>query len=109
MPFPDHLQQFVDESKWIFATTFADTWHHEYLLRGKVRNERLLTEAIEYVRKHGVKGRFYSRTIIYYESHGMTYWDMNTKSSMDTEVFNRCPTYATFERRLVEGRLPKRK
>jgi len=37
-----NLRNFVDESTWIFAKTYAKTWPHEYVVRDKVDEKGFL-------------------------------------------------------------------
>jgi hypothetical protein len=39
MRFPPKLKTFVDELQWTIAKTYASTWPHEYVVRGRVNEE----------------------------------------------------------------------
>ena len=101
--FPDTLQRFVSLSRWTFARTMPD-WPHEYLVRQNV-DEALFVRLVEHIRTQGYVGRFYGRSITYFDSDGLTYWTMGAPI-VQTTIVNRCRKEDTFEARLAEGRLP---
>jgi len=52
MRFPRNLKNFVVELSWTFAKTYASTWPHEYVVRGRV-DEDLFTQLVEHIRTYG--------------------------------------------------------
>ena len=52
------LKQFIAESTWIFAKTYAETWPHEYIVRDRV-DEGMFVALVRHIRAHGYPGRFY--------------------------------------------------
>ncbi len=102
---PDRLRKFIDESVWVFAKTYADTWPHEYIVRDKVDNG-LFVELVNYIRSHGYIGKFYERDFTYFEDRGKVYWTMGEPID-ETTVINRCDMEQTYEYRLAHNDLPK--
>jgi hypothetical protein len=92
------LKKFIDESKWVFAKTYAATWPHEYIVQEKVDNELFLKLA-NYIDKFGYESHFYKAKQIYYNYNGFTYWHMGN-------IINRCAEADTYQRREKDGRLP---
>ncbi len=101
--FPSELRAFVDGETWTFAKTMPE-WPHEYLVRERV-DEGLFVRLVEHIRAHGYEGRFYARTITYYEEAGLVYWTMGAPVD-ETTIVNRCRKEDTYEVRAAEGRLP---
>ena len=102
---PDNLRKFVDESAWIFAKTYAKTWPHEYIVRGKV-DDNLFMELVKYIKAHGYIGKFYRNEYTYFEDRGKVYWTMEDPVE-DTTIINRCNKDQTYEYRLERNDLPK--
>jgi hypothetical protein len=96
---PEPLRQFIAESKWTFAKTYATTWPHEYIVESQVDGERFAALA-KHIDTHGYQAHFYRTQQTYYDYDGLTYWHMGN-------IINRCPKSETYERRKAEGRLPK--
>ena len=102
-PFPEDLRSFVHNEPWTYAKTMPE-WPHEYLVRGRV--DRQLFEAlVTHIRAHGYAGRFYRRSITYYDEDGRTYWTMG-EPVPETTIINRCLTEHTFASRSRNGTLP---
>ncbi len=100
---PDDLRRFVDDSHWTFAKTMP-TWPHEYLVRERV--DPVLFEAlVTHIRSCGYEGRFYHRSITYFEEDGLVYWTMGAPIA-ETTIINRCNAADTFEAREKAGTLP---
>lgn len=102
---PDELRRFVDESTWIFAKTYASTWPHEYIVKGKV-DDGLFVELVKYIRTHGYIGKFYRKEITYFEDRGKVYSTMGAPVA-ETTIINRCSKEQTYEYRLAHNDLPK--
>ena len=103
MSFPKELLAFVKEQEWVFAKTMPK-WPHEYIVRERVDQE-LFEHLVQHIRKHGYEGRFYQKTLTYYDEGGMTYWTMGAPLE-ETTIINRCREDDTYERRLQNGTLP---
>jgi len=104
-PLPEPLLQFIDSCRWTFATRYAETWPHEYIVRKDV-NEDLFVRLVGHIREHGYEGRFYRMRITYFEEDGMVYWTMGSPIN-NTIIINRCKRECTYEERLRNGTLPK--
>ena len=104
MTFPPHLADFVNNTEWTFAKTYAHTWPHEYIVRGRV-DDSLFVQLVTHIRTHGYEGKFYRMSITYFDEGGMTYWTMGAPIGKTT-VINRCRKEATYEARLRAGTLP---
>ena len=98
---PDRLKQFIDQSKWTFAKTYAPRWPHEYIVQEEVDGE-LFEELAQHVDEHGYESHFYQSKQIYFDHDGHTYWH-------EENIINRCLEADTYARREKEGRLPKDK
>ncbi len=94
--FVQELKNFIKESNWIFAKTYAKTWPHEYLVRDKV-DEGLFVKIVEHIRANGYVGKFYKMDITYFDEDGMVYWT----------IINRCTKEQSYESRLARDDLPK--
>ena len=101
---PPDLRQFVDNEKWVFAKTYAETWPHEYLVRKRVDRD-LFVKLVEHIRENGYRGHFYKKEITYYDEDGLVYWTMGAPVH-ETEIINRCRKEQTYEYRLAHGDLP---
>lgn len=98
------LRQFVSNEKWTFAKTYAKTWPHEYIVRGKV-DEGLFVKLVEHVKANGYQGHFYKKEITYYDDDGLVYWTMGAPVE-ETTIINRCRKEQTYEYRLAHNDLP---
>lgn len=104
--FPSELRVFVKEKSWRFAKTMRE-WPHEYIVREQVDQE-LFERLARHVREHGREGRFYDKTLTYFEEAGLVYWTMGAPLQ-ETTIVNRCRSEETYERRLANGTLPEAK
>jgi hypothetical protein len=100
---PEDLKQFVNNEHWTFAKTMP-TWPHEYIVRERV-DKALFERLVMHIRSNGYEGRFYQKTIIYFEEGGLVYWTMGAPIS-ETTIINRCRNEETFEYRSANGTLP---
>jgi hypothetical protein len=101
---PQALREFIDSSQWMFAKTMPE-WPHEYLVRDRV--DRVLFAALaHHIRQHGVEGRFYQRTLIYFAEDGLLYWTMGEPIE-ETTIINRCREEKSYENRLRNWTLPR--
>ena len=103
MTFPPDLRTHVDTQHWAFAKTMPE-WPDEYIVRDGV-DEELFERLVVHIRKHGRKGRFYEKTLIYYEEANLVYWTMGEPLS-ETTIVNRCRREDTYEARLARDDLP---
>jgi hypothetical protein len=104
-PFTTELRDFVSSAKWTFAKTYAATWPHEYIVRGRV-DEGLFVRLVHHIREHGYEGKFYRMSITYFDEDGITYWTMGEPIE-DTTIVNRCQKKQTYEYRLAHNLLPE--
>jgi len=103
LEFSDNVRAFVDCERWIFAKTMPD-WPHEYLVRSRV-DETLFEAAVAHIRAYGYEGRFYLRSITYFEEGDWVYWTMGALI-VDTTIINRCRSENTYDARRKAGTLP---
>jgi hypothetical protein len=96
---PDALKQFIADSTWTFAKTYAKTWPHEYIVQQNVDND-LFFELASHIDTHGYESEFYTTRQTYFDFEGNTYWHMDN-------IINRCPESETYVRRKAEDRLPE--
>ena len=105
MRFPRNLKGFVTDVKWTFAKTYASTWPHEYIVRGRV-DENLFIQLVQHIRTFGYEARFYTKPITYFDEDGMIYWTMGEPIE-ETTIVNRCKKEQSYEYRLEHGTLPE--
>jgi hypothetical protein len=102
---PDRLKTFVEASSWTFAKTYAQTWPHEYIVRDRV-DESLFVDLVHHIRTHGYEGKFYRKSITYFDEDGLVYWTMGEPVE-ETTIINRCKQERTYDHRLRSGTLPE--
>jgi len=102
--FPSELRDFVKREEWTYAKTMPK-WPHEYLVRVRV-DEELFERLVRHIRANGYRGRFYSKSITYYEEDGLLYWTMGAPVE-ETIIINRCKKQDSYEYRLRKGTLPE--
>jgi hypothetical protein len=108
----NEIKQFIDETPWTWAKTYADSWPHHYIVKDKV-DESLFQKFVLHIREFGEWELFYNTPLKYYEEDGMVYWTMVPKDTdpkcypPETEdIINKCPVDSTYKVRLQEGTLP---
>ena len=108
----DDLRDFIGSVEWIFAKTYAETWPHYYIVKGRV-DGGLFERVVEHIRSYGYEGRFYSRVITYFRDGDMVYWTMVPPAGdpdwypvEDETIVNRCAFESTYEYRAERGQLP---
>lgn len=102
---PQNIQAFVAGAQWTFAKTYAETWPHEYIVRGRV-DEQLFVQLVLHIRAHGYAGSFYSKSITYFDEGGLVYWTMGEPIA-STTIINRCKKEQSYAHRLRCGTLPE--
>lgn len=109
---PKDLRTFLFGVDWVFARTYAKTWPHEYIVKDRV-DTAMFEKVVNHIREHGYAGRFYRRTITYFEEDVLVYWTMVPPEDhpgwypVEKEtIVNRCPKESTYEYRLAHGTLP---
>ncbi len=103
--FSNELKGFINNSKWVFAKTYAATWPHHYIVRERV-DEDLFIKMVKHIRRFGYEGRFYKKKITYFEEDGYVFWTMGVPIK-ETTIINRCTKEDTYEYRLKTGTRPK--
>ncbi len=101
---PVALRDFVDAAEWTFAKTMPE-WPHEYIVRERV-DKKLFEALVCHIREHGCEGKFYQKTITYYDDRGMVYWTMGAALG-ETTIINRCRKEDSYESRRLKGTLPE--
>ena len=104
--FPEQVRDFVDTTRWRFATTYAATWPHEYVVRTE-QNAAMILALARHIFEQGIEGRFYSQIRRYHHEGGKVYWSMADAPEGAT-LINRCDEGQTYEARLAAGTLPIR-
>ena len=113
MKFRQELKEFIANTPWIFAKTYAKKWPHEYLCRHYIKDTESFYQIVKHIRRFAYEGMFYKRPVWYFEEDGYTYWTMAMKINgawdyplEETEIINRCRNEQTYEYRLKNGTLP---
>lgn len=78
----NQLKEFIKDSNWIFAKTYAATWPHEYIVQEKVNNDLFLALA-QHIDTFGYESLFNKIKYMYYDYDGHSYWHMEN-------IINRC-------------------
>lgn len=103
------LEDFIEGVDWITAKSYAKTWPHEYIVRGKDgATEQLFVELAIHIREHGYAGYFFAMKITYFDYNGMVYWTQGAPIP-DTIIINRVKKELSFEYKRSHGLLPKAK
>ena len=63
------LIDFIENSTWVFAKTYARTWPHEYIIQEEVDNDLFLKLA-NHIDKFGYEDYFYKMKQMYFEYNG---------------------------------------
>ena len=103
MDFDNNLRDFIQSVQWTYAKTMPE-WPHEYIVRERV-DQTLFVDLVKHIREYGYEGKFYSKSIAYFDHEGMTYWTMGAPLA-DTIIINRCKKGDTYEVRMKEGTFP---
>jgi hypothetical protein len=103
---PKALRDFVDTVQWTFAKTMPE-WPHEYVVRERV-DENLFLRLVRHIRANGYEGKFYQKSITYFDAGGLVYWTMGAPLE-ETTIINRCRKEDSYESRLLKGTLPASK
>ena len=82
-------------------------WPHEYIVRECV-DENMFVQLVRHIRANGYEGRFYRKSITYFDEGGMVYWTMGAPLE-ETTIINRCKKENSYEYRLLKGTLPEPK
>jgi hypothetical protein len=79
-------------------------WPHEYIVRDR-SDENLFVLLVRHIRANGYYGKFYRKSITYYDDNGLVYWTMGAPLE-ETTIINRCRKDDSYECRLLKGTLP---
>ena len=104
IPFSDQIKDFIQSVTWTYAKTIPD-WPHEYIVRHHV-DKGLFIEMVKHIREFGYQGRFYEKSITYFDEAGKVYWTMGEPLEK-TIIINRCREEDTYEVRRKNGTLPE--
>lgn len=91
---PEEARAFAESHKWKFASTYAKTAPHEYLVKkwlnedDRLRFERL----VQAINEHAVTGYFYGHTNNYLILGDQYYWYMNYPDNLAVDLINRTTT-----------------
>ncbi len=92
------VKDFIENTHWRFAKTYAKTWPHEYIVQENVDND-LFIELAKHIDTFGHEEYFYKKKMTYFDYDGYVYWHMEN-------IINRCLASETYWVREKEGRLP---
>ena len=107
------IKQFIDQTPWTWAKTYADSWPHHYIVKDKVDNN-LFLKFVLHIREFGEWELFYNTPLKYFKQDGNVYWTMVPKENdpkwyppEDEDIINRCSANDTYATRLKNGTLPE--
>lgn len=91
---PEDAQGFAEAHKWKFATTYAKTAPHEYLIKKWLSDEdkRLFERLVQTINRDAVVGYFYSHKNNYLILGDYYYWYMDYPENMAVDLINRTYT-----------------
>ena len=92
------LTELIAQAPWREASTYRETWPHEYVVIKKDKQEKLLTEVCKrFCAGEGVDGRFFRMKNKYLFIGNYKYWLMTPCTEIDLKkddyVLNRAPIY----------------
>ena len=87
----EEAKAFAEKHKWKFATTYAKTAPHEYLVKKKLSDEdRMLFERfVQTINKHSFVGYFYGHKNDYLILGDHYYWYMDYPENLAVDLINR--------------------
>ena len=91
----EEAKQFAENHSWKFATTYARTAPHEYLVKERLSEEDkvLFERFIQSIRKYSVTGYFYGHQNNYLILDDHYYWYMDCyPDNMSVDLINRTTT-----------------
>lgn len=83
---PKEILNFIRQSKWTFAKTYAEKAPHSYLLEQKAKNIKLYKELYGYIKNNGYKEYFYRTPFIYMRVARYKYRGM---ADSESSIINR--------------------
>jgi hypothetical protein len=95
---PQNLKDFIENSNWIFAKTYANFAPHWYVVKGYYNGE-LFTKFAKYIRENGVVRKWRDTFGFYLDYQGYSYWALGNnghKSEPDD------PTTTIINRKVIE-------
>jgi hypothetical protein len=84
---PQELKDFIKNSNWTFAKTYANFAPHSYIVR-KNTDYVLFSRLVIFIREHGVCRKWYDRIGMYLDYDGNSYWTMGNPVKQTT-IINR--------------------
>lgn len=93
------LKKFIENQKWVYAKTYADTWPHEYIVQEDVDHSSF-SELANFIDTHGSEEFFYQTKQKYFKYNGWVYWHMDN-------IINRCTEENTYRYKKLHDLLPK--
>ena len=87
----EEADSFVGKHSWKFATTYASTAPHEYLVKKRLseENQLLFERLIQTINKCAVVGYFYGHKNMYLILGDKYYWYMDYPENMAVDLINR--------------------
>lgn len=84
------IKDFIKRNKWKEAKSYKKTAPHEYLVLDDLSKKDKIDfiDFIIYIRKNGIKERFWRTFFIYYYLDGYKYWTMGNPIE-ETTILNR--------------------
>ena len=83
----DEVNEFISDNTWKFAKSMPKN-PHSYIVRDTCTSEDKFLDFVVYIRAYGERRRFWSKTYIYLDFHGYSYWTMGNPLT-ETTIINR--------------------
>ena len=107
---PEELKDFIKNSHWIFAKTYAAFAPHYYTIK-EWKTKELFEKLVIFMRKNGVVRKWHQRIGIYLDYDGYSYWTMGNSLENTTGINRKIIDYNDKNSELprnvlVESKLP---
>lgn len=83
----DQIRHYIQGNEWKFAKTMKKI-PHAYSVKETCSDSEAFEKFVLYIREHGYPKRFFSKTYMYLDVDGFSYWTMGNPLSR-TKLINR--------------------
>ena len=107
-PTVDEFLAIVSKLHWTFAKTYAKSWPHDYVVRGKSISPHDFSVSLAFIEQRGTPEDFYATKTTYLRLEGLLFWvtaDGEPRAD-PTAVLNRTYEELSYKDRLANRTLP---